>query len=133
MARGMRKVPHFWIRPALSRLCEEEPALAKQIEVTPQIPVLRKQIAAICRRYHIRTLALFGSVLREDFAPDSDVDVLVEFEPGKTPGFFTLARIARELSPLLGEREIDIRTPQDLSRYFRDEVVSTAFPVYERA
>ena len=107
--------------------------MAKQIEVTPQIPVLREQIAAICRRYHIRTLALFGSVLREDFAPDSDVDVLVEFEPGKTPGFFTLAHIARELSPLLGEREIDIRTPQDLSRYFRDEVVSTAFPVYERA
>lgn len=133
MARGMRKVPHFRTRTALSRLCEEEPALAKQIEVTPQIPVLREQIAAICRRYHIRTLALFGSVLREDFAPDSDVDVLVEFEPGKTPGFFTLARIARELSPFFGGREIDLRTPQDLSQYFRDEVLNSAFPVYERA
>lgn len=130
MARGMRNAPHFRTRTAMSRLCEEEPALAKQIDVTPQIPVLREQIAAICRRYHIRTLALFGSVLREDFAPDSDVDVLVEFEPGKTPGFFTLARIARELSPLFGEREIDLRTPQDLSQYFRDEVLNSAFPVY---
>ena len=107
--------------------------LTKQLQSKPQIAIPRDEVAAICRRYHIRTLALFGSVLSEDFAPDSDVDVLVEFEPGKTPGFFTLARIARELSPLLGEREIDIRTPQDLSRYFRDEVVSTAFPVYERA
>ena len=104
--------------------------MAKQIQAEPRIPVPRDQIAAACQRYHIRTLALFGSVLREEFTADSDVDVLVEFEPGKTPGYFTLARIARELSPLLGGREIDIRTPQDLSRYFRDEVVSTAFPVY---
>ena len=88
----------------------------------------------ICQRYHIRTLALFGSVLRADFAADSDVDVLVEFEPGRTPGFFTIARIARELSPLLGGREVDVRTPQDLSRYFRDEVVEhSAFEVYEKA
>ncbi|MDE2817265.1 MAG: nucleotidyltransferase family protein [Chloroflexota bacterium] len=104
--------------------------MAKQVRATPQIPVPQEQIAAVCQRYHIRTLALFGSVLREDFAADSDVDVLVEFEPGRTPGYFTLARIARELSALLGGREIDIRTPQDLSRYFRDEVVNTAFTVY---
>ncbi len=104
--------------------------MAKQIEAKPQITVPREQIAAICQRYHIRTLALFGSVLREDFAPNSDVDVLIEFEPGKTPGFFTIARIARELAPLLGGREVDLRTPQDLSQYFRDEVVDSAFPVY---
>ena len=104
--------------------------MAKQVQATPQIPVPQEQIAAVCRRYHIRTLALFGSVLREDFTIDSDVDVLVEFEPGRTPGYFTLARIARELSPLLGGREVDLRTPQDLSRYFRDEVVNTAFAVY---
>lgn len=104
--------------------------MAKQIKAKPQITVPREQIAAICRRYHIRTLALFGSVLREDFAPNSDVDVLIEFEPGKTPGFFTIARIARELAPLLGGREVDLRTPQDLSQYFRDEVVDSAFPVY---
>ena len=104
--------------------------MAKQIQADPQIPVPREQVAAVCRRYHIRTLALFGSVLRADFADDSDVDVLVEFEPGRTPGFFTIARIARELSPLLGGREVDLRTPQDLSQYFRDEVVNSAFAVY---
>ena len=104
--------------------------MAKQVQATPQIAVPRDEIAAVCRRYHIRTLALFGSVLREDFAPDSDVDVLVEFEPGRTPGFFTIARIARELSPLLGGREVDLRTPQDLSRYFREEVVNSAIAVY---
>ncbi len=100
------------------------------MQATPQIPVPREQIAVICRRYHIRTLALFGSVLRDDFTAESDVDVLVEFEPGRTPGFFTLARIERELSPLLGGRKVDVRTPQDLSRYFRSEVVNSAYPVY---
>ena len=104
--------------------------MAKQVQDTPQIPVPREEIAAVCRRYYIRTLALFGSVLREDFTADSDVDVLVEFEPGRTPGFFTIARIARELSPLLGGREVDVRTSEDLSRYFRDEVVNSAFTVY---
>lgn len=104
--------------------------MAKQLQSALQIPVPRKQIAAVCQRYHIHTLALFGSVLCEDFSPESDVDVLVEFEPGRTPGFFTLARIARELSPLLGGREVDLRTPQDLSQYFRDEVVSSAFLIY---
>ena len=104
--------------------------MAKQIQAMPQIPVQREQVAEVCQRYHIRTLALFGSVLRADFSPDSDVDVLVEFEPGRTPGYFTLARIARELSPLMGEREVDIRTPNGLSPYFRDEVVTSAYPVY---
>ena len=104
--------------------------MAKQIEAKLQVTVSRERIAAVCRRYHIRTLALFGSVLREDFSADSDVDVLVEFEPGRTPGYFTLARIARELSPLLGGRDIDLRTSLDLSPYMRDEVVNTAHPVY---
>ena len=104
--------------------------MAKQIQSAPQIPVPREQIAAVCERYHIRTLALFGSVLSEDFSSDSDVDVLVEFEPGRTPGFFALARIARELSPLFGGREIDIRTPLSLSPYLRSEVVNSAYPVY---
>ena len=107
--------------------------MAQQIEAKLQVTVSRERIAAVCRRYHIRTLALFGSVLREDFSADSDVDVLVEFEPGKTPGYFTLARIARELSPLLGGREVDIRTPLGLSPYFRDEVVNSAYPVYEHS
>ncbi len=83
-------------------------------------------IAAFCRRHHIRRLSFFGSVLRDDFCPDSDVDVLVEFEPGKGPGFFHLAAMEEELSPLLGGRKVDLRTPQELSRYFRDQVVASA-------
>lgn len=75
--------------------------------------------------------SLFGSVLRDDFGPDSDVDVLVEFEEGHTPGFFGLARMQQELSGLFG-REVDLRTPQDLSRYFRDEVTGSAAVQYAR-
>ncbi|MHB8169137.1 MAG: nucleotidyltransferase family protein [Thermoleophilia bacterium] len=78
-----------------------------------------------CRRNNIRKLAFFGSVLREDFRPDSDIDVLVEFEPGHVPGFIRLARMERELSEILG-RKADLRTPEDLSRYFRDDVIAEA-------
>jgi predicted nucleotidyltransferase len=94
------------------------------------IAIDRQEIAAFCRRHHIRKLALFGSVLRRDFRPDSDVDVLVEFEPGHPVGLIRLAGIERELSGLLG-RKADIRTPADLSRYFRDEVVASAEVQYE--
>ena len=87
------------------------------------------QIQAFCRRHHIRRLALFGSVLRSDFRPDSDVDVLVEFEPTARLGFIGLATIQRELSGLIG-RQVDLRTPQDLSPYFRDEVLRTAVDQY---
>lgn len=83
------------------------------------------RIAAFCQRHHIRKLALFGSVLRDDFRPDSDVDVLVEFEPGYKVGFIRLAGMELELSDLLG-RKVDLRTPADLSRYFRQEVIAAA-------
>ena len=83
-------------------------------------------IAEFCRRHHIRKLAFFGSILRSDFRPDSDVDVLVEFEKEHVPGFFQLAGMERELSGLLENRKVDLRTPQDLSRYFRDEVLAAA-------
>jgi hypothetical protein len=69
---------------------------------------------------------LFGSILRDDFRPQSDIDVLVEFEPQYVPGLLRLAGMERELSALLGNRKVDLRTPQDLSRYFRDEVLATA-------
>jgi hypothetical protein len=82
-------------------------------------------IAEFCKRYHIRKLALFGSVLREDFRPDSDVDVLVEFEPGHTAGLLRMAALEMELSEVLG-RKVDLRTPAELSRYFRDEVTRTS-------
>ena len=92
----------------------------------PQIAIPTEEIAAFCRKHHIRKLALFGSVLRDDFRPDSDVDVLVEFEPGHVPGFFGLYDMEESLSVLFGGRKVDLRTPQDLSRYFRDEVVTHA-------
>lgn len=88
-------------------------------------------IAELCRRRHIRRLALFGSVLRSDFRPDSDVDVLVEFEPGATPGFAFFA-IERELSDLL-QRRVDLSTPGFLSRHFRDRVMAEARNVYVAA
>lgn len=88
------------------------------------------RLAEFCRRNHIAKLSLFGSVLREDFRPDSDVDVLVEFEEGHTPGFLGLARMEEELSEMMGGRKVDLRTPQDLSRYFREEVLDSAAVQY---
>ena len=90
------------------------------------ITVDRSRLAEFCRRHHIRRLALFGSALREDFSEESDIDVLVEFEPGHTPGLQGMARLERELSHILGGRKVDLRTPEDLSRYFRDEVLRKA-------
>ena len=87
---------------------------------------LEGHLAAFCQMYHIKSLALFGSVLREDFRPDSDIDVLVEFQPGRTPGLLKLASMESELSLLFANRKVDLRTSQDLSHHFRDRVVSEA-------
>jgi predicted nucleotidyltransferase len=86
----------------------------------------REQIAAFCQKHGIRRLSLFGSALREDFRPDSDVDILVEFEPDRIPTLFDLAAMEQELSVLLGGRRVDMRTPGDLSRYFRQQVMEEA-------
>jgi uncharacterized protein len=83
-------------------------------------------LTRFCERYHVRRLSLFGSVLREDFGPDSDVDVLVEFEPGQSVDFFDLFDMEEELSQMLGGRRVEINTPNSLSRYFRDEVAAEA-------
>lgn len=96
-----------------------------------RIEIPRERLAEFCRRHHIRRLAVFGSVLRDDFGPESDVDVLVEFEPDKTPGL-SFFRMEDELSEILG-REVDLNTPQSLSRYFRDEVLAEAQPLYVAA
>ncbi len=96
-----------------------------------RIEVPREQIAEFCRRHHIRRLAFFGSVLRDDFTPVSDVDVLVEFEPGKTPGL-AFFKMQDELSDILGRR-VDLNTPNELSKYFRDEVLAEAEPIYGAA
>jgi predicted nucleotidyltransferase len=91
-----------------------------------RIEVPQEAIAAFSRRHRIRKLAFFGSVLREDFTPESDVDVLVEFEPGARVGLFDLYDMEQELSHLLGGREVDMNTPRSLSEYFRDEVLREA-------
>ena len=89
----------------------------------------REQLAAFCRKHHLTKLALFGSVLTDRFGPDSDVDVLFEYDPEHVPTLFDVVRMERELSEILG-RKADMRTPRDLSRYFRDEVVQNAVVQY---
>ncbi|MFY7778129.1 MAG: nucleotidyltransferase family protein [Elstera sp.] len=88
-------------------------------------------LETICRRHYIRRLALFGSQLKGTNRPDSDVDLLVEFEPEAKPSLLTLAQVEIELSPLVGGRKVDLRTAQDLSRYFRDDVVRSAEVQYD--
>jgi len=94
-----------------------------------RIPIDRERLADFCRRHHIRKLAFFGSVLRDDFRTDSDVDVLVEFEPDARVGLLGMAQMEIELSDMFG-RKVDLRTPLELSRYFRDEVLAKAEVAY---
>lgn len=89
------------------------------------IDLPKEKIAEFCRSNHIRKLSLFGSVLHGDFSPESDIDFLVEFDADHIPGFIKLAGMEIELSEILG-RKVDLRTPQELSRHFRQEVVDTA-------
>jgi uncharacterized protein len=98
-----------------------------------EIPIDTDALADFCRRNGIRRLALFGSALRGEMGPESDVDLLVDFEPGHVPGLIRLAGMERELSPLFGGREVELRTYGDLSRYFRDEVRAEAVPLYDAA
>lgn len=95
-----------------------------------QIAIPEQAIAEFCQRYHVRKLSLFGSVLRDDFRPDSDLDVLIEFEPGKTVDFFVFIDMQDELSELFGY-PVDLNTPNFLSRYFRDKVMANARMLYE--
>jgi uncharacterized protein len=86
----------------------------------------KNALERLCRRHGIRRLSLFGSVLKGTAGPESDIDLLVEFEPQAVPGLLGLAAVEAELSELLGGRRVDLRTPQELSRYFRDQVVRAA-------
>jgi len=95
------------------------------MEMPAGLKIPRDEIAEFCLRNHIRRLAVFGSALREDFTPESDVDVLVEFDSRHIPGFIRLAGMEIELGRILG-RKVDMRTPEDLSPYFRQEVVDSA-------
>lgn len=91
----------------------------------------RTQLTKFCQRHHIRKLSLFGSILRDDFRPESDVDFLVEFLPEQTPGFIGLVKMENELTRMIG-RKADLRTPQELSCYFRQEVIDESIVQYEQ-
>jgi len=91
-----------------------------------KLPIEPEVLAELCRRHGIRRLSLFGSALKGTARPDSDVDLLVEFEPGATPGFLGMAEIEAEMSEALGGRRVDLRTALELGHFFRDEVVRIA-------
>src|SRR3990172_9288008 len=97
--------------------------------MTARIAIDRVKIAEFCRRRHVRKLSVFGSVLDDNFRPDSDVDVLVEFEAGHPVGLIRMAGLERELSEIVG-RTVDLRTPAEISPHFRQEVVESAEVLY---
>ena len=96
-----------------------------------RIHIPQDRIAEFCQRNHIRKMALFVSVIRDDFTPDSDVDILVEFAPGRTPGL-AYFDMARDLSKIIG-RKVDLNTSSELSKYFRQEVLDEAEEIYVEA
>ena len=98
-----------------------------------RLPLPQAQLAAFCERNGIRSLSLFGSMLKGSAGPESDIDLLVEFDPEHIPGLLGVATMESELSALLGGRVVDLRTAQDLSQYFRNEVLQTAELQYARS
>ena len=94
------------------------------------VDIPQEKIADFCRRNHIRKLSFFGSFLRDDFRPDSDIDVLVEYEPGHAPGFLRLYDMEQELSAILGGRKIDLATEKFLNHRLRDRILASREPVY---
>lgn len=94
--------------------------------MNPQISIPKTELATFCRAHGIRRFAIFGSALRADFGPESDIDVLVEFAPDRVPGLLGVAGMEIELSDLFGGRRVELRTPEDLSGYFRQEVLDSA-------
>jgi predicted nucleotidyltransferase len=106
-------------------LDQESGAMAKRL------PIDEETLAEFCRRHGIRKLSLFGSELKGTARPDSDVDLLVEFLPEARPSLFDMVQLEIDLSEILRGRKVDVRTAQDLSPYFRDEVVREAQVQYE--
>jgi len=90
----------------------------------------KDKLIGFCKKNHIRKLSIFGSAIRGELQPDSDIDLLVEFEQGHTPGLFSIIKMEMELAEMLG-RKVDLRTPEDLSQYFRDEVMQNAQIQYQ--
>ncbi len=129
--KANRNLPAYKeLRNLIVRLKEDARRYAGDEKYGPlasrRFQVSERRLAEFCRHNHIRRLSIFGSALRPDFNPVSDIDVLAEFEPGQTPGFLRLAEIEAELSALFRGRRIDLRTPQDLSPYFREQAVREA-------
>ena len=126
---------HCWaldgqVKQAAATATARPPVVPSKV-MSPKITIDRQRLADFCRRHHIRRLALFGSVLRDDFGPQSDVDVLVEFDAGHVPGF-AMVNLEDELSAVVG-RKVDLHTPGSLSKYFRDRVAREAQDQYVRA
>lgn len=101
--------------------------------MNPQLSAPKDALAAFCQERGIKRLAVFGSALREDFGPKSDIDVLIEFEQGRIPGLLGVAGMELELSELFSGRKVDLRTPEDLSHYFRQDVLDMAEVQYAQA
>lgn len=95
-----------------------------------RINLTKKQIEEFCQKYHIKKFAFYGSVLRDDFRQDSDIDILVDLDYNYRTGLLKMARMERELSEMIG-RKVDLRTPEDLSIYFRNKVLAEAEVQYE--
>jgi predicted nucleotidyltransferase len=102
------------------------------MELAPGVSVEKDDLRSFCVEHGIRRLGLFGSGLRGELRPDSDIDLLVEFEPGRVPGLLGVAQLELELGELVG-RHVDLRTEDDLSRHFRDKIAATARTLYDAA
>ena len=102
------------------------------MSIRPDLTIPQKKIAEFCRKNNIKKLSLFGSALRDDFRPDSDIDILVEFEPEAHVGLITFAGLELELSALFG-RKVDLNTPGFISKYYRDKVIAEAEVQYDAA
>jgi len=94
--------------------------------MNPEIKIPHERLASFCRKHGIKRLSVFGSALGNSFGPESDIDLLVEFEPDRIPTLFDIVEMEEELSELFGGRKVDLRTPEDLSPYFRDRVIEQA-------
>ena len=102
------------------------PGRNEEIAMNSQISIPKDALAEFCQKHGIRRLAVFGSALREDFGPESDIDLLIEFERDRVPGLLGIAGIELKLSEIFGGRKVDLRTPEDLSPYFRQDVLDAA-------
>lgn len=124
-----------WSPPSLGQRSPNHqcvPCETDVVRITDAIEFDDDKVAEICRRHGIRRMGLFGSALTGEFGPDSDIDLLVEFEPDRVPGLLGVASLELELEGLLGRR-VDVRTAADLSRHFRQTVADQARPLYAAA